>query len=305
MTPILYIGFGALFRAETKRLVTILLLFSAALMFPTRDADFIGITLIAEALILGAFAMEIRRKPNGEAESLIAAALSVAPALVLIGREMFYTTTDVFSGSASALFASFFLAFLPALTPGSKHTGKIKQAGFFFSALTWIFFANAIVHMLNIPTALMPMLTVYPVCIATLLLVNKKSFLYGIAAVGSFVSPAATFGHPHNLFLSFVIIVAGLVVLSIGFSQRNKVVFKSGIFTSAIGFWLYGLRAVIFFSEMTWVSLAVLGILTLLFAAWLEKNRTTIAEWRTRLTLHFSTANDNNVEARHVVQNGR
>ncbi len=294
LTPILYVGFGAFFRARASQLVVLLLVCSGSLLVPTRNPDWIAIVIFAQTALLTGYAMTSKKQIAGEVESMIAGLLPILPVAIMIGRQVFYPTSYFFASSGYLLLAGLFYEIIPSLEMKPQKMGLSRTIASLAMIGVWFELISGVLEKFSLIQSFGPILTIYPAVIALLLspiCLNqaKKSNLCGFMEWMSFCIPlyaAFKFWTFDSTLLNLII---GFSVVAMGYSQQQKAVFKSGIFTSIIGLMYCIHNSLDYLFMKPWVSLAVIGVLAIFFAAWFERNKTAFAQWRSQVSLHFTS----------------
>lgn len=284
MTPVLYLGFGAFFRARAKELALVMMAASALLLIPTRAADLTAILIAVQAAGLTYFIISARKKPAGEMESLVAGLLPLIPAAIMLGRQAFYGGSHLFTASIFLLGACLFHEILPYLLPADAKIRTARTIGLGSAGFAWAFFVFGLLDRIVLPHDLDLMLAFYPVAIGMLFLPNAPR---GFARVMSLVIPVASIFSAWSFGAALVFIGIGLLTAILGFSKRNQPVFESGLVTAALGTVYYICMSVHLIYAMPWLSLAISGTAVIMAAAWLEKNRSKLGQWRASYSSHF------------------
>lgn len=290
MTPILYIGFGSYFRHRASELVVLLLAGSLCLMIPTRDPNFSAVLIAIQALVFLVYSLRIpeREKPT---TPWIPMSLALIPLTIVIGRGLFHTPND-FYGSMSFLAVSIFLLrILPLMIVSRAPAPAHRVFGTIAAALSWYFFANSIFAAFPMANDLKILVTFYPPTIGALFLFPKsKPYQNGIApifAIAAGILPIMSISYGWGPLSALIHIIMGALILGIGYVYRDARVFASGSILSAAGVLYYATFGAKFLYSAPWISLSVLGMLLILGAAWLEKNRATLLLYTTRWVGRF------------------
>lgn len=90
-----------------------------------------------------------------------------------------------------------------------------------------------------------------------------------------------------SITVAMVSLCVGAIVGASGFSRRDVAAFTAGGITGALGLVFFASMAVRVVCGSPWISLAVVGVLFILSAAWLEKNKSKLELWRRACVLRF------------------
>ncbi|MGZ5278782.1 MAG: hypothetical protein ACXWC9_02495 [Pseudobdellovibrionaceae bacterium] len=301
LTPILYIGFGAFFRARARQLVLLMFACSSVLLLPTRHADWTALLVFVQTIALVLYSVRSRKHPAGGTESMVAGLLPILPVIILIFRQSFYSTSFFYASSGFMLLAAFLYEILPSLEPTSRNNSRSRFLGTLAFGGSWITLSSGILQLLGWPEGFGMMITVYPAIIAVILssvgrTVSQKNGFHYLAEFASFAVPTLAALQFWGLSAALIHLLVGFSVAAVGFSYREKLVFGNGIFTSCLGLAYYVVNSISLLYVMPWVSLAIVGTLIILAATWLETNRPMLGLWRVRFHQHFSATEKLNHE---------
>lgn len=294
LTPVAFAGFSVLARSEARGLTALYMAGNAALLLPTRDSTVIG---LASMLLLGAIlAFDVKRfHRNAELRTVeggLSRAMMFTPFAILVIRNIaLYSVSTVLIGCLFAVVTAFLFMVAPNLTE-KQAVQRLAQAWSTVTmAASWFCFSQALFFERN---AMIPLTSDFVVPMRALpvsaALVVMSLFTLGTAAryrrsaaylaIGAMMLQLMSVP---GMVSSFFCILTAIACISAGCIVEEKGLFIAGCWGLVLGV-LYHLRyAVLIYSGLDpWVSLAVLGIATLLAAAYLEKNhRYLLAHFRT------------------------
>ncbi len=284
-----YAGFSVLARSEAALLTALFSVGNAALLVPVREPLAIG--LLSMALLAGLLAIDLSRF-HGRPElrtlegGLSRAMLFVPFAIMVIRNLALYSVSTVLIGCLFSVLTAFLFIVLPKLTETASVQKIAQTCSTISMAAAWYCFSQALFFE---RTAMLPLSEqfLYPVRTLPISagLVLMSFFTVGTApryrrsaaylATMSMFLQLLTFP---GLVTSFFCISISILCIAAGCLIEERGFFTAGSWGLALGV-LYHLRyAVFFYSGIDpWISLAVLGILTLLSASYLEKNYRTLA----------------------------
>jgi len=293
MTPVLYIGFAAMFRAHAKHLVLLMLACSAMLLIPTRAPNAAALMIAAQTTMIAAYMLRTRARAPGEIESMVAGTLPLLPIIILMTRQFFYGGSNLFAASVSAFVAFAFLVAHPFTSPQSSRPDHGRTLGILSLMCTWFFLASEVTHYLQVQSEFQFMITVYPAVIAALLFIRQSApIARTLLTILATIVPLLTICWAWSFSASLASIYIGLVVSMLGYVRRDISVMGSGVLATASGLTFFGIQSLKLFQQAPWISLALLGTAAILLAAWLERNRHQLAKWKERVDAHFTSGHN-------------
>jgi len=277
MTPILYLGFGAFFRAQAKQLMLFLLAGSLFLILPTRDNNMVAALILVQTIALLHFGRKLNadRAKAGEKESQIAMALPVIPIAIMVGRGLFYHPTNMFGAASFAWLGAFLYTMVPE---------RAKNFATLCATVSWGFFATELCNWAGIAHGVIPMFVLYPPAIFVMLKANsfggQKSKLVMTAAFFACAAPFMTLIEAWGFDGALALVSGGMVATVLGYDNRNQLVFHNGLAVFGAGLLYFIKLSFTYFANMPWLSLAILGVAVIMIAGWLEKNRKQFDQWK-------------------------
>ena len=291
LVPTTFLGFMVLARGMSRKLGMIFLLSNAALLLPLRDTGSIGLLLLALTFSALLLTRRISRK-TVEAKTyngMLALALQFMPIGVLFGRTLWLYSTDTFL-LAVLMFTLFIL---------------LRQISRMLENKTGVY------HFLNglslLPAALMTPLLIDSFDSIQMFNALIIPFAFSISAAMfydvsrrklAFAKPVRwisgiimLFGMGLNMMLhdgfivSFIAIVTGIFMTVMGYSEKQRSLFISGLVISILG--LFGQLYDLFqhFTLESWAGLAVLGVSIIIVASAIDARGRQIQErlmkWKT------------------------
>jgi hypothetical protein len=292
LTPILYLGFGSIFRERASQLVLLMLAGSLLLLLPFRNADFAAVLIFIETIALTLFAIKARKKIGTDLEFKAAFLLPYLPVMILIGRQIFYSTSGFLFAAMLLWMGCFFRETAPALAVNESQSRNARNFGTLLLTASWMQAAHAVFAALALDMDLFPMLAIYPALMAYLLGAgskrtpqNKEAVLF-CEVLGFFV-PIYSMVHWWDFNSAIFHLIIGIGIAATGYSRKQKAIFWSGNISAGLGLFFSVVKGVVLATNAPWISLAVLGILVIFLAAWLDKNTHQLGQWRNRFQSHF------------------
>ncbi len=288
MSPILYIGFGAFYRERAKELVLFLMACSALLLLPTRASNLEAMLIFAQLALLYSFEQIQMKMPKiaGEAERSLAKLILLIPVGIMIGRGLFYHPGNLFFSSAAAAISLTCFCYAP--------TGRLFFLGTIAAACAWFFAAYDFLSLNAYFDSTRFLIAAYSASIGVLLFAKpetgnaKRKLLRFFGQMFAFYIPVFCFFSSWSYDVAIASLGLGLVATAAGFSRHDLSVFRSGLFVSILGL-IYCLTNIWELAWKTpWVSLAGIGVLGILIAGYIEKNRGQLTRFKNTYQEHFA-----------------
>jgi len=283
LIPVVLLGFTVLARYMSTKLSLLFLFSNAALLLPVRDAEIIGLLVLALTWMVFVYTRKfaanqvVAKTPEG----IIALSLQLLPLSVLAVRNLWLYSPDVF------LFAVFCLTVFLLLRQVSF---CLESASKFRNLLDIMTLMPALLIVLPLSSALddmalFPQALVLPVAtlVSALMIVDISRRNVGNAAIYRLIAISEILlGQIVNLLffdgllatLASLLIGAGLLVY--GYTARQRSVFVSGT-ALIIASMLQQLIALAYrFDLGNWASFAILGIIAIVAASVIESQGTKI-----------------------------
>ena len=277
LIPVTLIGFAVLARSMSSKLTLLFLISNAILLLPLRDPQLIG-TLV---LVLTAFNIVFTRRTSREhvaaktQEGLTALALQFLPLAVLMGRSLWLYSADLFLMTALAI--TLFFVFRQTslyLSPESKWRNACDALSLLPALAVIPLLASALSDIL----ALAPMLSIPFAAFASATLIYDISLRtprhaapYRYTAAGVLlVSLIGNLMLFQGLFPAILCVVTGLGLVTLGYQQKQKGIFASGLILISTGLCHQLYELVHHFDLGSWIGLAVLGVVSIILASTIE-----------------------------------
>lgn len=285
LVPITWLSFLTLARPEVPRLTALYLLANATLLVPTRHPDVIGVLALT---LFGALVWIDRTVWHKVAamrtrEGHLVRAMLAIPPLVLIGRSLhLYEFSSLFGAGLLGVLAGLLFEAVPQLT-SSRNLGRAAQRAAALAVIgAFACAADAAVGAFGLGNAAFLPLACLPAA-ATLLFASLRAVddgafhrrLAALVAVGG--TGFNLVAHP-GVGSSFICLATGVAATAYGWVAEQRVLFIAG--AAAVG-WsvLYHLHmALEVVSVSPWLSLAVVGVATVLAASLLERHGRSLAQ---------------------------
>ncbi len=276
LVPLSYVSFLALSRSQARRLTGTFLALNLPVLLPVRNADVIG--AIVALLVVAVSLFELQVAPREPAlrttEGRYVRALLAAPILLLICRAHLYDPTSLLYGLV--LLSLAWTQFV--LSPGiARRQGQLIQGASVLPAfLGWSFVVDALTSSSWLREgAWIPLLTLP---LAGILIVMSVYSLGSGAAYRRVAAALAIAGsglhllaHPGTL-AAFLCLAVGIATLAYGYFVQQKLILSAGAAGTLWGL-IYELRyALEIYALHRWGSLALLGVVTILIAAVIERH---------------------------------
>jgi hypothetical protein len=284
LVPITWLSFLTLARPEVRRLSALYLLANAALLVPTRHPDVIGVL----ALSLFAALVWIDRRVWHPIAALrtreghLVRAMLAIPPLVLIGRSLhLYAFSSLFGAGLLGVLAGVLFEAFPQLTASRDLARAAQRAAALAAIGAFACAADAAVNALGLGQAAVLPLTCIPAA-ATLVFASLRAVDDGIfhRRLAALVAVGGTgfnlVVHP-GVGASFFSLATGVAATAYGWVAEQKVLLVAGAAAVAWSV-LYHLHlALEVVSVSPWLSLAVVGVATVLAASLLERHGHSLA----------------------------
>lgn len=258
---------------------------NAMLLIPTRMPGMIGI--LALVTFLGVAYFE-REHLSGDSslrtkEGLLARGLLYMPVALMIGRSMnLYAIDGIFMSMLNVIAAVILFRYVPKAIEDRKSAVAIQGLSVLPAVSAHYHLANTIIGQfaisadLRIPLMFLPMsailigMSLYS--FGTGSGYRKAGVLLGITSV-----IAELFFYPGTV-SSFLCVFTGLLAVSYGYTVEEKATFALGLLGLGVGLG-YHLKAALELATFSpWISLAVVGITTIIASSYIERNHRAIAQ---------------------------
>ncbi len=279
LLPISYIAFLSLGRVMAGRLTAAYLITNLTLLLPFRGSEMMGFMVIIMAIALARGELKVWRfEMNLQTlEGRIVRGLMWLPALVVIGRTVtLYQFSEIFTGALCATLALLLLSFGMEMTKTRQTMERLLAVIIVPAALAWGCFASYGVDEIGLPDGFGFPLFSLPLAIS-MLLMSMLSPTAGsnyrrcaaLVAIGGAILNLLLY--PSNP-VALLCLTIAIVTIGFGFFIEQTTVFFSGLAGFGIGLLYLIINAVRLYSIGSWSSLAILALITILSASYLEKN---------------------------------
>lgn len=277
-------GFRVLSRVNDRLITALFLLANLSLLLPTRDPNLIGI--LSLALFIGILTVENGFSRNtcniSVMDHHIAKGLLFIPLIVLIARTAFlYNPTTIFIGLELTCAGIFCFFILSHFVESPEWRSVFQAGGAAILSIAWLYLAGGLflessAMFSNVSEIYHIPLIGFPISIILLVLsrsaINKENHYHTVASAIANLTVLIQLLTVESLFSSLLCIVAALTAVIFGSLKEERGVALFGM-VGLLGGILYHLKyALHLYNSSPWISLAVLGLLTLLLGSYFEKN---------------------------------
>lgn len=279
LTPISILAFRALARQSSNHLFRLFILGNAMLLLPIREGNLVAIIGAIALVFVWRSLLGLRKTDPAlmTLEGRFAKTLTFLPIFVMIGRSLLfyeYTTFALAILCGLSFFAIRELALRFDFHQSVKYGLDVSSVvTAFFTAIFATNFTDQ--YFANTDAFNLPILCV--IFAAALTELSLRSQISG-QALRKLSAGVLTVGLSANLLIypsfamALITMLIGLVIMSCGASAENKLMFASGAITTVVGL-IYELFLVSgWFYFGNWATLAVVGVVIILAASYIEKH---------------------------------
>ena len=289
LLPVTLLGFTVLARSLSKRLTILFLISSAALLLPIRDPMMVGLVVLALMVMTIIFTRKSAQQNIAAKtqEGIIALSLQALPLAILMGRTLWLYSADMFL--LTVMTTTIYL--------------MLRQSALFYES------DSRLKNRLN-RLSLIPAIATAPLLVFTLIDINwainalvlpiattvSAIMIYDIAqrnennaatyrwmaALMIVVGMTINMGSNAGLLAAISCITAGVILLILGYKNKQRGFFINGFILMLIGLVQQFYELVHHFNLGSWASMAVMGILTIVIASVIEAKGNVLHQ-------HFST----------------
>jgi len=279
LTPLCYIAFTSLARVGARVATPVYLGLCAMLLIPTRDPSLIS--LLAVVLFGIPLYHELTRATRESGmrtkEGAFVRAMLFAPAAGLILRSLLlHGASDVLIGTMFLILAVTLFISGPALSLGSARIDSLQSLAAVPAGLGTILLSKVAMIALGVPFSLSAVLCVLAVSLVLIAMsIFCQSTGSGFRSVASTIAIASVLVHlgaEQDFMASLLCLAVSLMTLAYGYTIEQRLVFQVGILGTIAGAVYHVRSAMQLFSMSPWVSLAVMGVVTVVAASYLERN---------------------------------
>ena len=279
LAPLCLIAFTSLARAGARVAAPLFMLLCAGLLIPTRDPSLVS--LIACGLFLVPLLNEVKGFAANSGmqtrEGALVRGLLFAPlAGVLVRNLLLHGGNDIFAGTFAAIIALALFVLGPALAKSDGRTDYLQALATPPAGAAVLLLGTSALTSVGCPSDLVGVLSMLLISVT---LIGMSLFCRSSGA--GYRSSAATIAIGSVLFqlavapgmtASLLCLATALVILAYGYTIEQRWVFLSGVIGTGVGM-LYHIRSAMeLFSMSPWVSLATIGVITVVSASYLERN---------------------------------
>lgn len=285
LVPIAWIAFTTLARSEAKIMTLVFILSNALLLIPSREPDlmaFLGLMIFLFSLGFDVKYMR-KRATLKTKEGLLARSLLCMPFFFLIGRTIhLYEISTLFVSMLFACIAVLFYGFIPKGIQTRRPKVLIHRLSIIPAGMSWLLLAIELSSKLNIGRDyFIPFIAIpYVVVLLAMSLRSESSqaFFQKVGALVAIGSAALQLLSFPGVFSSLLLVMISILTAAYGQLQRSKAAFLGGILGLVFGL-LYHLKyAVELYTLSPWLSLGVLGLVTIIASSYIERHHAVLAE---------------------------
>jgi hypothetical protein len=297
LTVLAFVSFSALLRAEAHKLTAAFVLGNCFLLLPTREAN--SVALLAALLLVGTIRFDLRtlRVASGAdtTEGKVCRALLTLPFLALLARTLnlyFLDLNALFVSATLAALALVLFKYLPEYLESTSAKEHSQALSTIPAAAAWVIFISETTHLpvssmgelciLSLPFSAYLLLLSF--CTSTRLSARfRKAAAYlavGTVAVGMYLFPGVA--------AAFLCVLVSLVTAAYAYHEQNRATFIVGILGLLFGLSHHLRYALELYSYSPWVSMALLGTVTVIASSYLERNFVQLTERLAQLRLRLS-----------------
>jgi len=277
LIPVTFLGFTVLARSMAKKLSLLFLISSASLLIPIRDPQIIGllVLVLATSGIILARKISHNQATAKTQEGITALGLQFLPLAVLVGRSLWLYSTDLFLLTVLSVIVFFIMRqILLQLNNGSKLSNLFESLSVIPAVLVAFLLINVLENMLSFPdefifpfSSLIAAAMIYDISVRSTQGAGKFRL---IAIIGLFVGMLINLILFTNLLAAFACVSIGLGLIFVGYKAQQRNVFSGGVALMIIGLVYQFYELVVRFDLGSWISLAVLGVIAIVFASTIE-----------------------------------
>jgi len=277
LLPVTLLGFTVLARSLSKRLTVLFLISNAALLLPMRDPMMVGLVV----LVLTVMTIIFTRKSAQQnivaktQEGIIALGLQALPLAVLMGRTLWLYSADMFLLTVMTTTIYFMLRQSALFFESDSRFKKMLDR---LSLIPAIATAPLLVSILmdsnwTITALVLPIATtVSAMMVYDIAQRNESSATTyrWIAALMIVVGMTMNLLSNAGLLAAISCITAGVVLLILGYKNKQRGFFINGFILMLIGLAQQFYELVHHFNLGSWASMAVMGVITIVIASVIE-----------------------------------
>ncbi len=279
LTPLCYIAFTSLARVGARVAAPLYMGLCAMLLIPTRDPALVS--LLAVPLFGIPLHHELTRATRESGmrttEGALVRAMLFAPVAGLILRSLLlHGASDVLFGTLLLIVAVALFISGPALEFAAARVDSLQSLAAVPAGLGTILLTKVVILALGVPFTLSPVLSLLMVSLVLILMSifcqSTGSGFRGVAATIAIGSVLVHLVAEGDFMASLLCLAVSLMTLAYGYTIEQRLVFQSGVLGTIAGAIYHVRSAMELFSMSPWVSLAVMGVVTVVTASYLERH---------------------------------
>jgi len=294
LVPVTLLGFTVLARSLSKKLSFLFLLSNASLLLPLRDPQLIGLIVLVFTFLNVFFSYKTSQHNivTKTHEGLIALGLLALPLAVLMGRSLWLYSLDAFLLTVLTITSFFLLRQLSLIFQQNSKTRLILDR---LSLIPAIIITPLLSQALFGSTLVMDELAIPLAALVSAVMIfdmaqrkSSSAYKYRYIAIGIlFISLLFNMYVFTSLVTALTNIIIGFGLLVMGVKKQQRGVLISGIVLILLGMALQFYELFHHFEIGSWISLASLGVLSIIIASTIEskggKIKLHIETWKTKL----------------------
>lgn len=297
LAPVIYLGFKALVRKTAGSLTMLYLVTSSTLLIPTRDPIVISLVGIVLSVLLSYFdGLKLKMLTGARTkEGIISRFLLWTPVILIFSRNILLYGSDMVLIGSLCLCASAFMFFLLGNNVEGDDGTLYQVLAQIPAGLGWSFISLELIHSFSLGKEIVIPFVVLPIAFMLFIMAeyakDYQSFFRGSAISLATLGLGANLLIAPTLITGFLALLIGMFSLVYGMSIEKRYHCVTGCLTTLCALGYYVREAIMHISMSPWMSLAILGGLTIFAASYLERNYSTIGERFSRLRKNVKSWN--------------
>lgn len=296
LIPAIWLGFAVLARNLSARLGLLFLISNLALLAPLRDPQGIALLVIAlTLLVLGFGRYAVQHQVAAKTyEGMLALVLQLLPIGMLLGRTLWLYAFDLFLASVVAGTVYVALRQSSLLLQRTSGWRALLDALALVPALSLLALVNlALQEIQLLPTSLN--LPIASLLSATLVWdiarrnVGASELYRGLAGLIVMLGLIGNLLLFNNFLAALVCLLSGATLLTWAYQRQRLAEFNTGLVLLLAGLLQQIIQLIVHFDLSSWVGLATLGIIAILFASILDARGGRLRQWWLRWRQHWQT----------------
>ena len=278
LIPLTLVSFSALARSHAKVLTAIYLIANVSLLIPTRVPGLIGVLALVTFLGVAFFERErFAGEPSLQTkEGLLVRGLLYAPVALMIGRSMnLYAIDQLFLSMLNAIIAIALFRFVPQRIEDHKDAATTQSLAIWPAMLAQFYLASALIEQFSINADMRIPLTYLPMSVILLTMslcsLGSGSGYRKSAVLLAIITVIAELVIYPGTAASFLCVFTGMLTAAYGYTAEEKASFVLGLLGLGAGLGYHIKSALELASISPWLSLAIVGIVTVIASSYLER----------------------------------